>query len=106
MLIKKGSVINLTNGAYSDYCLRGTMRALRDLDTKELVAKFVELNKEKLTPQNHYRSEEVQCYKSKSYDFHVGNEFIAWLNREGYVEDTLDVREWWIGDYSDIYVPE
>lgn len=106
MLIKKGSLINLTNGSYSDYCLRGTMRALQDLDTKELVAKFTELYKDKLEPRLAYDKKTVRYYTTTTYEFQVSDEFIAWLNNEGYVEDTLEVTEWWIGDYSDIYVPE
>jgi hypothetical protein len=106
MLIKKGSLINITNGSYSDYCLRGTMRALQDLDTKELVLKFAELNKDKLDPVLAYDKKSIRYYKSKTYEFSTGDEFIAWLNKEGYVEDTLEVTEWWVGEYSDIYVPE
>jgi len=40
---KAGELINLTTGEYSDYCLRGTVKVLKDFDSLEAVTNFVSL---------------------------------------------------------------
>jgi len=102
---KAGELINLTTGEYSDYCLRGTVKVLKDFDSLEAVTNFVSLYPT-LKPIHRYRSKEVVEYRDTSSYLGIGHDdFIAWLNREGYIEDT-PMQEWHVGSYSSIYVPQ
>lgn len=81
--IRKGQIIAITDGEYSDYCLRDHMRALRDFDPVAEAERFkpTELRKD-------YSGEDA--------------EYIAWLIRESIVE-TLpigEVVELHVGSYS------
>lgn len=90
--IRKGQIIAITDGAYSDYCLRDHMRALRDFDPVAEAERF------KPTEIREAYSEEDQ-------------EYIAWLIREAIVErlPVGEVVELHVGSYGclnpDLFVP-
>ena len=90
--IRKGQIIAITAGDYSDYCLRDHMRALRDFNPVAEAERF----KPKDTRQD-YRGED--------------EEYIAWLIREAIVEPLSvgEVVELHVGSYGclnpDLFVP-
>ncbi len=82
MIIKKGTIVALTLGEYSDYCLHGHVRALQDISTGDVIRRYME-------------------GREGHYGIHL--EFIAWMIREGMIEPVSDgVTEWWIGDRYDL----
>jgi hypothetical protein len=78
MQIKKGQLIALTRGSYSDYCLIGHVRALCDFDAKIMEAKF-----------------KAECEN----DMRI---LIPWMIRNNFIDpaETTDAIELWLG-YED-----
>ena len=89
MLIRKGQILAITVGEYSDYTLLDHIRASRDFDSTKEIQRFMDTD--------------------ESHDNKRGsdNRFIAWSIREGIIEtmDRDSVIEWHIGEYGKI-VPE
>lgn len=104
MIIPKGKVVNFTDGAYSDYCLRWTVRALKDLDTAALVHEFASTLGDKVDVEYGYKTKEIVGYRAKGYSFRPSDEFMLWLSKQGYVEEFDDVQEWWVGETYDLHV--
>ena len=80
--IKKGELITIATGAYSDYSISGVFRVLADFNPQEQMEKFAAE-----TPL-----EDDDTYRDLS-------EFIAWISRSGLLEP-LESREWHIGSYG------
>lgn len=78
MKVAKGQLIALTSGEYSDYCLDGHMRAVRDFDSDEMFAAYKALRGRK-------------------------PDFAAWSIREGYMTpcEAMEVLELWVGGYGE-----
>ena len=83
MEIKRGQLLAITKGEYSDYYLVDHMRACKDFDTQEAQ----ELFKKEVYVE--WRFEEI-------------NKFLAWLITNGYVTpcETNEVIEVHLGSYS------
>lgn len=81
--IRKGQIIAITQGAWSDYCLLDHVRALRDFDP--------------IIEAERFKPEELR----KDY-FNDDEEYVAWLIREAIVEPlpVNEVVELHIGDYG------
>lgn len=84
MLIKKGTVLCLETGEYSDYVVHGPFRVLRDFDQGQVVAQF----KAQWTPPHEWRDEPDP------------DEFMGWLVSERYIEDIDPVLRWHLGSYG------
>lgn len=90
--IRKGQIIAITAGDYSDYCLRDHMRALRDFDP--------------VTEAERFKPTEIrEAYSGED------QEYIAWLIREAIVEPLSvgEVVELHVCSYGllnpDLFVP-
>lgn len=88
MKIKKGQIVAITSGEYSDYCLRGHMRALRDFDAHEEMERF--------------KREGDYLVQQRGWGMtpHGAEErFMAWMTREGLLApmDDETVVELYIG---------
>lgn len=82
-VISKGSVFTVTCGEYSDYMTLAVLKALKDLNTKELQEEYLIEHPEQ---KDQYESKESQ--------------FLAWLiNEKGYAEE-IEFSELHIGSYS------
>jgi len=103
MIIKSGEIFNTTYGAYSDYYLCGSFKALKDLDTGELVREFAkEHNLERKKNEASSYKKDIEAYEDTTYL--LGNlSFLAWLSNGGYVEEA-HVKEWYIGSYNEFNV--
>ena len=79
MKVKAGQILALTQGEYSDYCLRDHVRVLKDFDTIEVANNFID------NP------------KQDSWD--VLDRFVACLIKDGLIEplDPNTVVEWCLG---------
>lgn len=94
MKITKGQIVAITNGEYSDYCLRDHLRALKDFDSGEEIKRFKETGPY-LEPPSWNPKGEPEEYESDE-------RFLAWTIREGLMEPLDDgaVTELWIGAYG------
>ena len=104
----KGTLINISNGEYSDYYLMASVRVLKDFDSREALEQFVKLRPELKPICRGHPHKEIVEYKDTNYEYEKRidhSHFLAWLNAEGYVED-LDITEWHMGCYGAISVPE
>jgi hypothetical protein len=79
MIIKTGTVLTLENGEYSDFCYEGPFTVLKDFDQRAACEEF------------------VKPYDKDKLRWMGGAEFIAWLAREGYIEDTPQNVRWFLG---------
>ena len=84
MNYKAGALLLITTGEYSDYYPHGIFRAVRDFNIKETVALYIEREKP----------------DTEEYSFEF-DKLVAWLSREGYVED-VQHTELWLGAYSNL----
>lgn len=82
MPIPKGSIITTTVGEYSDYGVVAVVRALQDLNPKELRDRYLAEFPEENDP-----------YAFEEYKFQ------NWLNKHGYVEE-LNHFKWHFGAYG------
>lgn len=86
MIIKKGTIVAITSGEYSDYCLDGHVIALKDFDPQEQAREFKENNV-------------IQEYRDRSA-------FLAYLIINGFVDPTSKVVELWLGNSYDGFHPD
>lgn len=95
MKIKKGQIVAITSGEFSDYCLRDHMRALRDFDPREEVERFKR--------EGDYL---VQQHGWGTHQHGAEERFMAWMTREGLLApmDDETVVELYIGDYGELNI--
>ncbi len=85
MKIKAGTLLTFEHGEYSDRGWNGPFVVLKDFDQAEVSDAYVA----------EWNTQDHEAYDSPSeYDF------IAWMNKSGYVEDAANARSWYIGDYG------
>lgn len=98
MKISAGQLIAITNGEYSDYCLRDHVRALKDFDAAREAERF-KVEGDYLAPPEWDKNGEPAHYGSDE-------RFIAWMIREGLIEplDADTVVELWVGAYGELRV--
>lgn len=82
MIIKKNTILILTNGRYSDFTFSGPFKVLKDIDQIETSNLFRQQWKPKRVWDDKPREEE----------------FIAWLSTNDFIEDIL-FHEWHIGEF-------
>jgi hypothetical protein len=77
MIIKKGTIVAITTGEYSDYCLDGHVIALKDFDPQEQARIFQAGNV-------------IQ-------EYHGREAFLSYLIINGFIDPTEKVVELWLG---------
>lgn len=97
MKFKKGELIALSSGEYSDYCVNSLVRALKDFDAQEIFEEWAQDNGEKVEGTL-FMKPTVKIFTRKK----EGLSFIGWLNKNGFTEDVA-YRELSIGDSHDHY---
>ena len=101
---KKGELMTVSHGEYSDYCVMGLFRVLVDFNAEEVLQVWVK--------------ESGPGFKSRwngdnGYAFDKGHElygetqtcFLGWLNLNGFIQD-VDYRELHIGNYGSVRLDE
>ena len=98
MKIRKGQIIALTEGEYSDYNLRDHVRALKDFETGDEIKRFMDSG-DYLAPPEYDETGEPTRYGSD-------DRVIAWAIRNKLSEPLTDseVVEWYLGAYGDLEV--
>lgn len=81
--IAAGSLFVITTGEYSDYTISGVFRALKEIDTEQLLAEWFETNP-----------------KQKGLGYFHESEFLAHLTRLGLFE-TVESREFHFGSHGE-----
>lgn len=82
--------ILIATGEYSDYALT----AYRVLKPFTLLEAYKQFEPTWVKPAYHYRNDPGQ------------DDFIAWLNKEGYIQDADDLLEVHVGCYGDLEIDE
>lgn len=102
---KKGELMTISKGQYSDYCVMGLFKVLIDFDAEELSKAWAEEAGAELSTRFindiGYRFKEGH----KNYYEEEAGFFLGWLNKNGYIED-VDYRELSLGDCGMISVEE
>jgi hypothetical protein len=95
MEIKKGQLIAITSGEYSDYCLRDHMRALVDFDSTAKIQEFKDTGDYLAVPSWGKPGAAPEIYGAD-------DRFIAWAVKQGLIEplEPDAVVEWHIGSYG------
>ena len=97
MKFKKGELIALSSGEYSDYCVNSLVRALKDFDAQEIFEEWAQDNGEEIE-RTLFLKPTIKMFKRKK----EGLSFIGWLNKNGFTED-VTYRELNVGDSHDCY---
>ena len=100
MKINKGEIITLSEGEYSDYCVNGVFKVLKDFDTEDV----------KQLLAIHHGAESFEQlididwqHDKKMWMFEPRKAYIGYLNSNGYIED-VDYREIHLGSYGDLNI--
>ena len=98
MKIRKGQIIALTGGEYSDYNLRDHVRALKDFETVDEIKRFMG-SADYLAPPEYDKNGEPTSYGSD-------DRFISWAIRNKLIEPLTDneVVEWYLGAHGTLEV--
>ena len=78
MKLTKGELVAISNGEYSDYCVNGLFKVLKDFDAKQMAIEWGGAN---------------------------GMQFVPWLCIRGYLED-VEYREMHTGCYGETEITE
>jgi hypothetical protein len=97
MKFKKGELIALSSGIYSDYRVNVLVRALKDFDAEAIFEEWAQDNGEKVEDLL-FGKHTVKMFTRKE----EGLSFIGWLNKNGFTEDVI-YRELHVGDIHDGY---
>lgn len=87
MKIVVGTTLVFETGEYSDYSFTGPFRVLREFDQAEICETF----------KDAWREQEYD-----EWDKPDGPDLIAWMAKEGYVEDIPNVVSWHVGSYGEL----
>ena len=82
MEIKRGEILALTTGEYSDYQLFTLVEAIQDFDINELKEKYLEENPNQCDPH-----------------WFTDAQFVKWIIINAKVVKELDYREWYLGSH-------
>lgn len=93
MLIKKGQIIAISSGEYSDYEVKDYVRSLVDFDTANEVNGYISIYGNEI--DDDYDNEK-DCW------FDAQDKFIALLIRAKYIEplEASEIVEWHLGSYG------
>lgn len=94
MQVKQGQILAVTQGEYSDYCLKDHFRALVDFDTNEFIQKYKE----------QFPDGDSDRWKKYAYNKYDQDRFLAWCVEQKLIEvlSENEVQEWYIGSYGDL----
>lgn len=84
LVFPAGRVIFFTSGEYSDYCIRGTVVTLKEVNILTLIEEFKNFHQPK-----------------HQYDYPHPDGFVTWLITSGYVFPA-DTEEVHLGSYGDL----
>lgn len=87
---KKGELLLITIGEYSDYSVHGIVRCLHDFGHREVLEAYLNY----LRLQNKYKDDHVDLY-----------EIMPWMIGGGWVEE-VETTEVHLGDYGRLEIPE
>lgn len=96
MKFKKGELVALSTGVYSDYCVNALVRALKDFDAQEIFEEWGQDNGEEVERKPSWLGVTGKVFARKK----EGLSFIGWLNKNGFTEDVA-YRELNVGDCFD-----
>lgn len=99
MKILAGQTITFETGEYSDFTYVGPFTVLKDFDQKEVVDAYLEFDKpteEVVTYVDRLGVERLYTKKIVPDD----DRFIAWLTKEGYIQDIENNVQWYLGSYG------
>ncbi len=105
MIIQPGTTLTLETGEYSDFTYVGPFLVLRTMDQAELVGTFRERHPPEWVP---YLQSTLDNWKKMGWPQRDKgywkqpdtNMFIAWLTKEGYIEDIENHDSWYLGSYG------
>lgn len=94
--IKKGQLIALTTGEYSNYTLCDHVRALKDFNSGNEITRFMETGDYLIVPE--------WSTANKPNSIGAEDRFIAWAISEKLIEplEADEVIEWYIGSYGNL----
>ncbi|MCK5606151.1 hypothetical protein KAR91_29905 [Candidatus Pacearchaeota archaeon] len=98
-MFKVGELMTVSSGSYSDYCVQGLFKVLRDFNAQEQMVLWV--NETGRVMSEHADVEADYRQKQRTKDI----VFLAWLNEKGFVED-VPYRELNIGDCGETCLSE
>jgi len=103
MILNKGQMLTFAEGEYSDYCVNGLARVIKDFDIKRIQKQWESLHTELRENKGFHIIYERKTYTRKV----TGMEFLPYLVKLGYVED-VDYIEIHTGCYgeSDVVVDD
>lgn len=106
MKIKGGQIVAITQGEYSDYCLRDHMRALKDFDAAAELERFKKEGDYLAPPEwvdKPWAAEMIAKHKADPSPSISGSidRFLAWLVREKLMDPELGVAELHVGNSYD-----
>lgn len=82
MLIKAGTMLSIETGEYSDRCVVGPLRVVKDFDQAKI-------------------ADEFRASRRKEGRRPLPEDFLPWLTRKGFVEDVEGALTWWVGAYGE-----
>src|SRR6185312_10920888 len=85
MKIKRGTLLVLETGEYSDYTFHGPFRVMKGFDE----VKVVDLHRKQWKPENPEWDTEPDT-----------DSFMGWLTAQGYIEPVENLVSWHIGSYG------
>ena len=85
-----GSILLLERGDYSSRVWEGPFRVVKTFKRSEIVNKFI----------TEWKPENIHSWQSED-DKPEPEDFIAWLSREGYIEDIKHASSWHVGSYGE-----
>ena len=86
MLIKRGTILTLESGEYSDSAWHGPFNVLREFDQENVRDLFL----------GQWANQHPELAWNRAEIL----EFIAWLHRNGYIEDVPQAQSWHLGGYE------
>ena len=93
-MYKKGQIVLLSIDEYSDYCIEGLVRIVKDFDPSTVMEEWSIDNAD------------MRKYKTKMYHKKLhGVTFVDWLNENNYTEN-INYREFNVGDQFSVYLKE
>lgn len=85
--IEAGTFLTFSDGEYSDKCTGSPARVLKTFVKADVVAEF----------DRYWRARPKDPYADNNP---CPDDFVCWMFRQGYVEDTVNCHDWHVGSYG------
>jgi hypothetical protein len=85
--LKAGTILNLTQGQYSDYTFDGPFRVLKDFVKQDAYDAFLTAMAIKYPDDDGYRAKSM-------------SDFVAFLSTSGFVTPVEGAESWYLGGYA------